>query len=313
MASSPTQPRAKHRVEYAALLVGAALLRALPHRAALGLAWGVAALMHVVFGFRRAEARRRIRAVFGNDLSVAGVRAAAWASFRALCFNAADLIRLHYWTPARMRARFVFEGRIDVLDACRAAGRGLVVAVPHAGNWELAGIAMQRMGYPFFFLARRQKNALTDAFLNRLRAAEGVPAVMNDPGLMRGVIRRLRDGEMLALLPDVRARTPAFDIPFLGGRANLGGGPALLARRTGSVLLPAIVERIGWTRFRVEFFDPIAPDPAADRDADAGRMLTLLMAKLESEIRARPGQYFWYNARWVLDPLPPAACAETAP
>jgi Kdo2-lipid IVA lauroyltransferase/acyltransferase len=310
MAVTGSQPRMKHRVEYAALVAAAGLLRILPHRAALGLVWGVAALMHVVFGFRRAEARRRIRAVFGEALPEARVRSAAWASFRGLCFNAVDMVRLHYWTPERLRERFTFEGRMDVLDACRADGRGLVVAVPHAGNWELAGIAMQRTGYPFFFLARRQKNALTDAFLNRLRAAEGVPAVMNDPGLMRGVIRRLRAGEMLALLPDARARTPAFDIPFLGGRANLGGGPAVLARHTGSVLLPAIVERIGWTRFRVRFFDPIAPDPAADRDADARRMLTQLMATLETEIRARPDQYFWYNARWVLDPLAPAAPRE---
>ena len=303
----PSRPLLRHRFEYAALAVLGWMVRAMPYRASLALAWLAAAILHHLIGFRRAEARRRIRWVFGPDMPERTVRCAAWKSFRTLCFNAVDTLCLPRRSPEWFRAHIALEGRTDLLDECKASGRGLIVAVPHMGNWELAGVAMQRFGYPFFFLARRQKNALTDAYLNRMRAAAGVPAVMNDdPGLLKQVIRRLRAGEFLALLPDVRARTPAHPIPFLGGTANLGAGPALLARQSGARLITARIERIGWTKHRVTYGDPIEPDPSAERDADARRVMTEVMARLEGSIRAQPGQYFWYNRRWVLDPLTPA-------
>ena len=306
-AGVPSRPLLRHRLEYAALVGVGALVRALPSRAALALAWLVAAFLHHVIGFRRAEARRRIRLVLGPETPEREVRRAAWTSFRILCFNAVDALCLPIRTPEWFRTHVALEGRTDLLEECKASGCGLILTVPHMGSWELVGVALQRAGFPFFFLARRQKNALTDAYLNRLRATAGVPAMMNDdPGLLKQSIRRLRGGEFLGLLPDVRARTPAHPIPFLGGTANLGAGPALLARQSGARLVAARVERIGWTRHRITFVHALEPDPSAERDADARRVMTELMAHLEGFIRAQPDQYFWYNRRWVLDPLTPA-------
>lgn len=304
---TPSRPPLRHRLEYAALIGVGRLVRALPYRASLALAWVVAAILHHLAGFRRAEARRRIRIVFGPDMPERRVRRVAWESFRTLCFNAVDALCLPLRNPEWFRAHVTFEGRTDLLDECKASGRGLIAAGCHMGNWELCGVAMQCSGNPFFSLVRRQKNALTDAYLNRMRAAAGVPAIMNDdPGLLKQVIRRLRAGEFLAILPDVRARTPAHLIPFLGGTANLGAGPALLARQSGARLTTAEVRRIGWTKHLVIYGDPIELDPSAERNADARRVMTEVMARLERSIRAHPGQYFWYNRRWVLDPLVPA-------
>ncbi len=307
------RPLPRHRLEYAGLIGLGGLVRVLPHRASLALAWLVAAFLHFVVGFRRAEARRRLRRVLDPETPERAIRRAAWTSFRTLCFNAVDALALPTRSPEWFRAHVALEGRTDLLEECKTAGRGLILTVPHMGSWELVGVALQRAGFPFFFLARRQKNTLTDAYLNRLRATAGVPAMMNDdPGVLKQSIRRLRAGQFLGLLPDVRARTPAHPIPFLGGTANLGAGPALLARQSGARLVAARVERIGWTRHRITLVRAIETDPNADRDADARRVMTELMTCLEGFIRTQPEQYFWYNRRWVLDPLTPAESKSAA-
>ena len=316
MANGAPRIRFRHRAEYAALAVAGAIVRRAPHRASLALAWLVAAAMHGLFGFRRAEARRRVRAVLGPEARAREVRRAAWQSFRNLCFNAVDTLRAPRLTPRWFREHVHLDGQVEWLEQCRASGRGLILAASHSGNWELCALGLQRMGYPLFLLARRQKNPLTDEYLNRMRASAGAPALMNDdPGLLRQTIRRLRAGDFLALLPDVRARTPAHAIPFFGGTANLGAGPALLARQSGAQLITVEIERLGWTRHRLTFGSPVEPDPGAERDADARRVMIEIMTRLERYIRAHPGQYFWYNRRWVLDPLPsgPSPAAPGTP
>jgi KDO2-lipid IV(A) lauroyltransferase len=292
-------------MEYAGLVGMVAVCRILPCRAALGLAWGLAAVLHGIAGFRRAEARRRIREAMGPGFPSSAVWRIAWRSFRNLCFNIVDLARMPGWTRERAERMVSFAGREDVFRDYRDRGTGLIVALPHSGNWDLAGVTCHLMGYPLIFVARRQKNALTDAYLNRMRGVTGVETIPNDSAALRRIIRRLREGAMLAILPDVRSRTPALQIPLLGGAANLPPGAAMFARHTGLPILPAFTTREGWTRHRIEFLDPIFPDPSADKDADILRMMRELMRALDLKIRAQPDQYFWYNKRWVLDPLDP--------
>ena len=58
--------------------------------------------------------------------------------------------------------------------------------------------------------------------------------------------------------------------------------------------------------------DPIVPDPEADKKEDIERMFKELLALFESIIREQPEQYFWYNKRWVLDPLEPEVKKEAS-
>lgn len=305
--------RPKHILEYVVLRMFAGLVVLLPHRLAMAAGWGVAFVGHHLVGFRRAEAHRRIRLVLGVDLSPARVRRIAWISWRNLCFNAIENIRMHRLGPDWIRRHTNFFEALPVLQRAVAEGHGALAALPHSGNWDLAGVAAHRFGLPMFFIARRQKNPLTDAYLNARRGVTGVTTVLNDAFVLRNVIRLLRQGQCLAILPDVRARTPALAIPFLGGDANLGAGVAMFARSAGAPILPAFVRREGWFRQHLEFFEPIRPDPQMEKHADWTRMMETLMRRLDEQIRRHPEQYFWFNKRWVLDPIEPAARTAATP
>ena len=120
---------------------------------------------------------------------------------------------------------------------------------------------------------------------------------------MRRVLQFLKDGRMLAILPDVRMRTPGLAIPFLGGTANIGPGMAAFARAAEVPIFPCIVTRQGWARHRVVIHDAIWPDPSLDKNEDVLRMTLQVMAIIETAIRREPGQWFWFNKRWILEPL----------
>ncbi len=298
--------RWKHRVEYGLLRGIAGLFQILPYRVALGLGWGLAWTGHFVVRFRTREARQRLRQVLGPDRPEREIRHLAWRAFRNLAFNVVDIARLGHTDPEEARRTTAFDpdGLTRLLDHIRT-GRGAVLAIPHMGNWERAAAVAHQLGMPLFYIARRQKNPLADAWLNRLRETTGGDVVLNDSRVLQNVVRRLKAGQMVAMLPDVRNPTPALAIPFLGGTANLGAGTALFARMARVPILWCFATREGWTRHRIHGLKFVWPDPEADRDEDLARMTSEVMARFDQAIREHPDQYFWFNKRWVLDPLSP--------
>ncbi len=296
--------RPKHIAEYFGLRLFAGLVRRLPYRAALSLGWFVALIAHFVVRWRTAEARRRIREVFGDTISESRVRNVAWISMRNLAFNAVDSVRLPALTRAWVERHTDYADVQKVLDV--SARGGSILVVPHMGSWDLAGVAGNLFGLPMFIIVGTQKNPLTDEFVNRMRGITGVETIPRDSGALRGTIKRLKAGRLLTIMTDLRSKTPGVKARFLGKEANLVAGMGMFARMANVPIIPAVVTRRGWTRHIWRVSDPIYPDISADRDADIARMTQQVMDIFDRAIRAEPEQYFWYNKRWVLDPLEPA-------
>lgn len=295
--------RPKHILEYALLRAFGLFFCLLPHRAALGVGWGLAWFSHHVLRFRTARARARIRQVFDGAKTEPEVRRVAWRAWRNFCFNVVELARMPLMDESRVRRLYADADEAKRILGARGEAQGAVLAVPHAGNWDLAGVTCHLLGIPIFFIARRQKNPLTDDYLNRMRGATGVETVLNDSRVLKSVIRNLKRGKVLAILPDVRAPTEALCVPYLGGMANIGAGMALFARQARVPIIPAVVHRVGWTQHTWRAFDPVYPDPTLPKDEDWLRMTRRVMAHFDQAVREAPEQYFWFNKRWVLDPL----------
>jgi Kdo2-lipid IVA lauroyltransferase/acyltransferase len=295
--------RTKHVLEYGALRILSALLNVLPYRGALFVGWLGAWKAFYIFRFRRTEAESRIRKVFGNTLSDTQVRRIAWRAWRNIVFNGVEMIRVRKVTPAWITKVFVNTDFLQTFDKYRDTGIGAVFATCHMGSWELPAIAAHFHGIPVFTIAARQKNPLVDDYMHFLRTNHGIETVSRGSGEIRAILRKLKAGQMLAILPDVRMRTPGVRVPFLGGEANLGEGMALFAKHCGVPIIPCIVTRIGWAKHRVDVYDSIRPDPSLDKDKDIARMTAAVMQIIEGAIRKDPAQWFWFNKRWILDPV----------
>ncbi len=310
---SHKQVKFRHRLEYAGVLLFEWVFRILPYRAGIGLAWLLARFAFHVVRFRRREAVRRIQSVLGVDRRAAN--RIAWQSIRNLFYNIAEIMGIGALTDDWI-ARHYPDGNADkaIADLRRRVeeGKGVILALPHLGNWDLAGILTAHAGLPIFSIAGIQHNPLTNDWINRKRAT-GITILERGSSSMRQVLRRLKAGEILAILPDVRMKQPDLPIRFLGGTANLGRGMAAFSRATGAPILLATVKRVGASRHFVAVSDPIRPDKSRDSEEDLLRMTQQVMDAIDAEIRAAPGQWFWYNKRWVLDPVEPPADAPPAP
>jgi len=294
----------KHYIEYIIVIILGRLLRILPLCAALSLGWLIAFTSHYLFCFRRKEAKKRIRQVFGENMTEAKVNVIAWTSWRNMCLNVIEALRFNKLTKNKIPAKNNIKDFIYNLENTLGNSQnGMVLATIHMGNWELAGIAIDLNDLPIFSIARRQKNPLTDAYINHMRSNFNMKVLLNDKYIYREIITRLKNNNIFAILPDVRNPRSAQSIPFLGFDANLGSGTASFARKCNCTIQPMITYRIGLSQHSFKLLRPIKPQLEKDKKEDIKRMMNDLMAQFTEAIKAHPEQYFWYNKRWVLDPI----------
>ncbi|MFD3546995.1 phosphatidylinositol mannoside acyltransferase [Streptomyces sp. NPDC058655] len=128
-----------------------------------------------------------------------------------------------------------------ILREALASGRGVVVALPHLANWDLAGAwATGHLGVPFTTVAERLKpESLYDRFV-AYRESLGMEVLPHSGGSAFGTLaRRLRSGGLVCLVADRDLSASGVEVDFFGSTARMPAGPALLAQQTGAVLLPA--------------------------------------------------------------------------
>ncbi|MBI2438040.1 MAG: hypothetical protein HYV36_04405 [Lentisphaerae bacterium] len=296
----------KHVLEYLAMRSAAGLIQRLSYRAALGLGWGIAALSFYVLRYRAALAAERIREVFGAQYSRRTVERIAWRAWRNFCFTVVEMARIPVSSPDWVRSIVDDNDSIRKITAHTQNGRGAIIAVAHLGSWELAALASQAYGLRLFSVAADQKNPLVNEFINRMRGGTGFETLSRSSGVLKSIISRIREGKVMAILPDVRSRTPGVAIRFLGKTANIAGGMGLIAKMTGVPVFPCVITRQGWMHHRYRVMDPVWPDERLEKTEDWRRITQAVFDVFDRAIRAQPEQWFWFNKRWILDPLAPA-------
>lgn len=300
------KPKFRHRLEYRFVKTLGALLTALPYRWALAVAFVVGKIAYWLATKRRHEAARRVWLVFGESLSARDVKRICWLSFRNTVFNAVEMLRVSKFNLADLQEMMPeLEQTIEKLRAVmiKAEGRGLILALPHMGNWDLAGSGCYLSGLPIFSVAGKQRNVLMNDLINKQRSGHGMDIIERGSGTLRQIMTRIRSGQIFAILPDTRSFTPDIMVPFLGGAANLARGMASFAYSARVPVVPIMIRRKGWSHFTLEVHDEIWPDLMVDKDTEIKRITEEVISKIDTAIHATPEQWFWYNKRWVLDPV----------
>ena len=115
--------------------------------------------------------------------------------------------------------------------------------------------------------------------------------------------RRLQEGRGFAILPDLRVPHPDVEVDFLRGKANVSHAGAMFAVKCGSPIVVAVMRRENG-RHVFDHIGTLRPDPAApDKKEEAARLTREAMKMLDERIQAHPEHWFWYNKRWILQPV----------
>ncbi|MCW8164404.1 lysophospholipid acyltransferase family protein [Verminephrobacter aporrectodeae subsp. tuberculatae] len=206
----------------------------------------------------------------------------------------AELPRL--WLGAPLSCHL--EGE-SCVERAYAAGRGIVFLSPHQGCFEIVVQAIaQRWGAehgPITALYRPARQAWLAKLMETARNRPGVLLLPTTLAGVRQMIRALRRGEAVGLLPDqVPPQGQGQWTPFFGRDAYTMTLAVRLAQQTGAAIVLARCERLAWGRGFVTYFEPLAQPLSAPLEA---AVLQINQA-MEYLIRQCPGQYLWGYGRY---------------
>jgi KDO2-lipid IV(A) lauroyltransferase len=196
----------------------------------------------------------------------------------------------------------------ELLAVALRRGHGAIVITGHLGNWELLSAAIVAQGHAYSAYVGRQHNPIADAFVNSVRSRTGQHTIHKQAAL-RGMVRVIRKGEVLGLLPDQHHSRNRFFVRFFGRPVSVAPGPAQLVSHTDAALLFAETWRVGRFRYRARFRPLEAPRTSGDEEYDVLALSQLFMEALEEAIGRHPEQYFWMHRRW----RPPPGEAQLSP
>lgn len=225
-----------------------------------------------------------------------------------LCTTARQVLEtVRLWTRPHAEGLALLreEHGTALMDAAIAAGRGVIIAAPHHGNWELLN---QWLAWrtPLAILYRPPDSAVVEAFLNLVRAdtdASRVTQVRAEGPAIRQLFKRLNDGGVVGILPDQQPKAGDGEFaPFFGVQALTMTLLGRLASRTGATVLFAWCERIDTHEDGPGFALHLQAAPAAVSDPDPKVAVAALNTAVEHIARRDPAQYQWTYKRYTLRP-----------
>src|SRR5215470_1342338 len=313
-AGAGAKPGVKARLVGAAYGLGWLAVCRLPE------SWAAAAFRFVAdIAWRRQGPRIQVlegnlRRVLGPAATGKELRAASRAAMRSYARYWLEIFRLPVMPIERLVDQMVETGERDTLLNHLASGRGVVVPLPHMGNWDQAGAWIIARGAGSFstVMERLEPESVYERFVGFRQdiGMEVLPA-SGGPSPFGVLAQRLRAGKLVALPCDRDVTGGGIEVDFFGEKALMMGGPAALAVQTGAALMPATL----WfedDRWGVRLHEEIPVPEFGDRWQKAAAMTQQIARVFEEGIREHPADWHMLQRVFVADLDPERLVAARA-
>ena len=276
-------------------------IAALPEPMAIGLGNMAGDVLHRVRDDQREMVTANLRRVLGSAVDDPQVLD-RWVrrSFRSYARYWVEGARLPSISSEEVEKRVVLDG-IEHVQQGMAAGKGVIVALPHVGSWEYAAAYLCTQGIAMTAVAERiEPPALFDYFVAQ-RAAMGITIVPLDKNSGRALLSTLRDGGLVGLLCDRDIEENGIEVDFFGERTTMPAGPATLALRTGAMLCTGTVYSGPGRDHRAVIDPPIDTSRCGTLREDVLRLTQEIAHRMEEMIRRAPEQWHVFQPLWIVD------------
>lgn len=271
------------------------ILSWIPLRAVRSLGRFAGKLTYYFVRSRREVALSNLDLAYGDQLSRPTKVTIAKSSFVNLVTTILELC----YSPLikRPMAELVALANPDVFLRAYQEGKGIIVLVPHMGNWEVCGRWFAEQGIVHNAVVRRQKKGWVDRIVTSIRKTNRIIEIDKRNGLQK-VLRALRRGEMVSMLIDQHAQREAVKVDFFGQPAMTHASAALLAMKTGCKVIVCAGFRHPDGSFGGVFSDPIVTTVTRNRDQDLIDNTQRYVAAIEALVRQNPQDWMWMHRRW---------------
>jgi lauroyl/myristoyl acyltransferase len=244
----------------------------------------------------RRAVRDNLRHVLGQEPPTGMIRQV----FRHGARNYYDTFLIPTLTRAGILELIPVQGWAN-LDRALASGRGAIMVGVHLSSVALGGQVVAAKGYRVTTVVEPVEPPGLMQLLTRLRSGGGVRVLPLGPELVKELLAALRRNEVIGLVMDRDIAGTGVPVEFFGAEANLPGGAALLALRTGAPILPAVAIRTTDERFAGYIDAPVEVERGL---ASVRRTTRKIAQRFERHIAAHPEQWTVYEPVWRRRPKP---------
>jgi lauroyl/myristoyl acyltransferase len=207
-----------------------------------------------------------------------------------------DTFRLPDWSKERILETVTVTNEHLLIDAIEAK-TGVIVAVPHAGNWDHAGAYFCAKGIRLVTVAERLKPEKLFLKFLAYRQAMGMEVLPLDGRVLNTLEERLNQGALVALVSDRDLSRSGIEVDFFGGTARMPAGPALLALRTKAPLITAFVSYTE-NGVHIEFRNIVLPS-SGDESSKVKEIVQVTAQYFEDGISENPGDWHMLQRIWI--------------
>ena len=257
-------------------------------------------LFAVALGSRRRVAANQAQ-VLGRPVDDPLVLASTREAFARYARYWFDTFNVLGWPDERVVEAFRFEN-LEVVEKALADGKGVVIGLPHMGNWDVAGRAMAIRLAPVVSVAEHlQPEALFELFLEHRRRLQMEIIDLAGEHVGRQLTHRLEQNRIVALVADRDLTGGGIQVEMFGRSRRMPIGPAMLAVSSGAPLLaaPILSTPRGWSLT----FRTVSVDRTGARKQDVVALTRALATEFERGIASSPPDWHLFQPGW--DPSDP--------
>jgi phosphatidylinositol dimannoside acyltransferase len=225
----------------------------------------------------------------------------SWQNFRNHAKAYADLMMLPSMRVEAMRALLQVKG-LEHLDQARALGKGVLVVSCHMGSYEIVSSIWSATLAPVSLFAEEVEPRALFEWYRDTRARLGVSVLTLDYGGIRKVLEALREQEMVITAIDRDITGTGYLMPFFGRLAPIPLGPAAIALRLGTPLLPVCCYRLPDDTYMAEAAPLVNAKSTGNPRADQVRATQELLRQFEVFIQQHPEQWHVPHRIWPGSP-----------
>ena len=184
------------------------------------------------------------------------------------------------------------------IDKALSKGKGVIILSAHIGNWELGGVVVALLGYPFWAVALVHKHKRVNDFFNSQRASKGMKVIPLGRAV-RASLDILKNNGVLALAGDRDFSERGIVVDFFGRPAILPQGPAALSLKTGASIVPGFMTRNNDDTFTLRFEEPFEAAAGLNKNDCLMQLIRRCTNIIENYIIEYPEQWYMFRQFWT--------------
>ena len=279
-------------LQFASIMIVTFPLRFLPLRVVRALGYFCGHALFYLFPKFRKRTLSNLALATDLHLTQKEIIKTAKESFVNLCITILEYPKL--------KSTFFFRKMVvcenpEVAKSFTDEGQGVIFFCAHQANWEVLFMD-GNLRMPGVAIGKPIKNPFLYRWVVSVRERFGGKIIPPKRATWEGM-RALKQGKFLGIVGDQGMPSSDFESSFLGRRAYTSTIPALLAYKSKSPLLTALIKRTK-TGYSIKYTQPLIPDTSKPLEEEVSRLMNGVLDETQKSIIERPGEWLWQHNRW---------------